>query len=36
MVSYVQQHELDPRSEKSYERAIKDLKKSGRLELYKH
>jgi hypothetical protein len=36
MISYVRQHELDPRQEKSYERAYKDLKKSGQLELYKH
>lgn len=34
MTAYLEDHRLDPREEKSYERAYKDLKKSGRLELY--
>jgi hypothetical protein len=36
MITYLQHHDLDPRNEKSYEHAYKDLKKSGQLELYKH
>lgn len=34
LVAYLDEHKLDPREEKSYERAYKDLKKSGQLELY--
>jgi hypothetical protein len=34
VVAYLQDHKLDPREEKSYERAYKDLRKSGQLELY--
>jgi hypothetical protein len=34
LVAYLEDHKLDPREEKSYERAYKDLKKSGQLELY--
>jgi hypothetical protein len=36
MVAYLEAHKLDPREEKSYERAYKDLKKSGQLELYRN
>ena len=34
LVAYLEAHKLDPREEKSYERAYKDLKKSGKLDLY--
>lgn len=34
MWAYVQANNLDPREEKSYERAYKDLKKTGKLDLY--
>jgi hypothetical protein len=34
MRAYLQTNKLDPKEEKSYERAYKDLKKAGRLELY--
>lgn len=34
MVSYLEEHKLDPREEKSYEKAYKDLKKSGQIDLY--
>jgi hypothetical protein len=34
MWAYVQANNLDPRQEKSYERAYKELKKKGQLELY--
>ena len=35
LVAYLGDHKLDPRDEKSYERAYKDLKKAGQLDLYK-
>jgi len=35
VIAYIAVHNLDPRERKSYERAYKDLKKSGQLELYK-
>jgi hypothetical protein len=34
--AYLTFHRLDPRIEKSYERAYKDLKKDGRLQLYRN
>jgi hypothetical protein len=34
MVAYLEEQKLDPREEKSYERAYKELKKSGKLQLY--
>lgn len=34
MVAYLEEHKLDPREERSYERGYKDLKKSGKLQLY--
>ncbi|MES2391042.1 MAG: hypothetical protein V4555_05335 [Acidobacteriota bacterium] len=34
LVAYLDEHRLDPREEKSYEQAYKDLKKSGKLDLY--
>jgi hypothetical protein len=34
LVAYLDTHNLDPRLEKSYERAYKDLKKAGQLQLY--
>jgi hypothetical protein len=34
IVAYLESHKLDPREEKSYERAYKDLKKTGKLDLY--
>ena len=34
LVAYLDTHRLDPREEKSYERAYTDLKKSGELDLY--
>lgn len=34
LTAYIDAHKLDPREEKSYERAYKDLKKSGQLDLY--
>jgi hypothetical protein len=34
MTDYLESHRLDPRNEKSYETAYKDLKKAGKLELY--
>lgn len=35
MVAYIETHNLDPREQKSYERAYKALRKTGQLELYK-
>jgi hypothetical protein len=35
LVAYLETNKLDPRQEKSYERAYKDLKHSGQLDLYK-
>jgi len=35
VITYIEAHNLDPRERRSYERAYKDLKKSGQLELYK-
>jgi hypothetical protein len=34
MVAYLETHKLDPREEKFYEHAYKDLKKAGQLDLY--
>ncbi|MHB1937762.1 MAG: hypothetical protein ACYCOR_14405 [Acidobacteriaceae bacterium] len=34
MVAYIEVHKFDPREQKSYERAYKALKKSGKLDLY--
>jgi hypothetical protein len=34
MVAYLEDHRLDPREQKSYERAYKDLKKTSQLSLY--
>lgn len=34
ITAYLDSHNLDPREEKSYERAFKDLKKAGQLQLY--
>jgi hypothetical protein len=34
LTAYLATHKLDPREEKSYERAYRDLKKSGQLQLY--
>jgi hypothetical protein len=34
VVGYLQQHDLNPSKEKSYERAYKDLKKARALQLY--
>ena len=34
ITNYLDSHRLDPREEKSYETAFKDLKKEGKLELY--
>jgi hypothetical protein len=34
MIAYLDTHRLDPRREKSYERAYRDLKQSGQLQLY--
>ncbi len=36
MTGYIDIHKLDPREKKSYERAYKDLKKAGQLDLYSH
>jgi len=35
LVAYLGEHKLDPREEKSYERAYEDLKKAGQLDLYR-
>jgi hypothetical protein len=35
IVAYLEDKQLDPREEKSYERAYKDLKREGRLDLYR-
>ena len=34
MMSYFEAHQLDPREERSYETAYRDLKKAGKLDLY--
>jgi len=34
LVAYLDTHKLDPREERSYEHAYKDLKKGGQLNLY--
>ena len=34
VASYIEEHNLDPRHPKSYERAYRDLKRSGQLDLY--
>ncbi len=34
LVSYMETNKLDPRERKSYEKAYKELKKAGQLELY--
>ncbi len=34
LVAYLEEHKLDPRVEKSYEKAFKDLRKSRQIELY--
>lgn len=34
LVAYLDTHNLDPRKEKSYERAYRDLKTTGKLQLY--
>lgn len=34
MISYVEAHNLDPREEKSYEKAFRELKKANQLKLY--
>ncbi len=34
MTAYIDNHNLDPREKKTYERAYSDMKKSGQLELY--
>jgi hypothetical protein len=34
MIAYIKVFKLDPREKKSYERAYKDLKRDGQLDLY--
>ena len=34
LITYIEKNNLDPRNEKSYERAYSELKKNGGLELY--
>ena len=34
MTAYIDSHKLDPREEKTYERAYNDMKKTGQLDLY--